>query len=82
LPFTISNLSGGFIAGVVGYSQNFLSVNPQSVLGHPNTKTISFRYNVTTDSRSAMTGSINTSNMSGTNNHNLCWFSITYTVSG
>lgn len=80
LPFNIANLSGGFIAGAVGYSQNFLSVNPQSVLGFPNTDTISFRYNVTTDSRSAITGSINTSNLSGTNNHNLCWFSITYTV--
>jgi hypothetical protein len=80
LPFNIANLSGGFIAGAVGYSQNFLSVNPQSVLGFPNTDTISFRYNVTTDSRSAINGSINTSNLSGTNNHNLCWFSITYTA--
>jgi hypothetical protein len=82
LPFGIANISGGFIAGAVGYSQNFVTVNPQTVLGMPNTSQLTMRYNVGTDARSAMTGGMTTSNLSGTNNHNYIIFSITYTVTG
>jgi hypothetical protein len=82
LPFNIANISDGFIAGTVGYSQNFVTVNPQTVLGMPNTSQLTMRYNVGTGARTAITGNMQTSNLSGTNNHNYIIFSITYTVSG